>query len=383
MLVKANTNFALDLLRELRSEDPGDNVFFSPLSVSTALAMTLNGARGSTWDAMAHTLGLSGMTQIDINAAYRDLLVSLTGADAGVSLSTANSVWVDSFLQPYVKKIFTGSLSSDYLTELFTRDFGDPSTASDINGWVKDKTSGKIDKLIDTLSPDDVMVLLNAIYFKGDWTIQFDPSKTINEPFKLEGESTATVNMMHAQESDVRLGYYRGDGFQIARLPYGREKIAMYIFLPNENSSLTSMLGTLDQKTFEEALTAAKISNEELALSMPKFKVEYGVKRLNDVLTNMGMGIAFDPNAADLSGIADVSTGKLYLGFVDHKAVVEVNEQGTEAAAVTSVGIKLMGMPTIIPFKVDRPFLFVIRDDRSSSVLFMGAITDPTQAISP
>ncbi len=382
-LVSANNGFALRLLRELRSEDSGKNVFYSPISVSTALAMTLNGAGGVTRTDMARTLGLEGMALSEVNAGYRDLLASLSGADAGVTLSAANSVWADSYFQPNVNKTFTGSLGTYYGAEFFTRSFSDPATVTDINAWVSGKTSGKIDKLVDNLSPMDVMVLLNAIYFKGDWTTQFDASKTAPGTFYLDGGGEVTVDMMHTPEYAIDLGYYEGEGYQVARLPYGREKIAMYIFLPEGNNTLSGMIGSIDLDSFESALTGADSWASELTFTMPKFKLEYGVKRLNNALTNLGMGVAFDPYLADLSGIAKLQGQNLYIGYVDHKAVVEVNEQGTEAAAATSVGIRVTSAPATTPFNVNRPYLFVIRDDRSGSILFLGAMTDPTQVTSP
>jgi len=381
-LVSANTGFALELLRELRSEDTGKNVFYSPLSVSTALSMTLDGARGSTQESMMKTLGLSGMNQVEVNAAYQDLLASLTGADAGVSLSMANSVWVDSSFQPSVNKAFSDDLSNSYAAQFYTRSFSDPATITDINSWVSGKTAGKIDKLVDSLNPEDVMVLLNAIYFKGNWSTQFDPARTAKEAFHLDGGKTSSVDMMHlgVQDYDTKYGYYAGNGYGVARLPYGRDKIAMYVFLPDTNSSLTVMLVQLNAAAMENALASASSSKRELALAMPKFKVEYGVKELNAALTKLGMDVAFDPSKADFTGIS--SRGGLYIDFVDHKAIIEVNEKGTEAAAATSVAIATSAHSQT-PFKVDHPFLFVIRDDRSGSILFMGAITDPTQASSP
>jgi len=380
-IVSANNGFALRLLAELQFEGRGSNVFFSPLSVSTALAMTLNGAGGSTRTDMAKTLGLEGMPLEAVNSGYRDLLASLDGADAGVTLSAADSVWADSGFQQYINKAFTGALSTYYGADFYSRPFGDPATVAFINAWVSGKTNGRIDKLVDSLSPMDVMVLLNAVYFRGDWTNQFDATKTAPAAFHLEGGGNVTVSMMHTKETDISLSYYAGDGYSVARLPYGRDKIAMYVFLPEDKVPLAAML--TDQEFLNRGISGASAETAKLTLSMPRFRVEYGVKRLNQALTNLGMGVAFDPYAADLSGIGRVPGENLYIGFVDHKAFVDVNERGTEAAAATSVGIRVTSVPATIPFDVDRPFLFVVRDDRSGTILFMGAITDPTQAASP
>ncbi len=377
-LVTGNTGFAIDLLRELRAEDPGKNVFFSPLSISTTLTMTLDGARGTTREAMVATLGLGEMTQAEVDAAYHDLLASLTGADAGVTLSTANSVWVDSAFQPSVNKTFSDDLGSYYAADFYTRKFSDPATVADINNWVSGKTSGRINRLIDKLYPEDVMALLNAIYFKGDWKEPFDASKTAKGIFRLDLGANITVNMMYAKYTDLKYRYYDGDGFQVARLPYGRDKIAMYVFLPDTNSSLTAMLERLDVATLDDVF-----SNQVprlLVLSLPRFNVEYGIKELNAALTNLGMGVAFDTSKANFTGIS--KGGGLSIDFVNHKAMIDVNEEGTEAAASTVVVIQTSSSIPI-PFYIDRPFLFMIRDDRSGSILFMGAITDPTQVTSP
>jgi serpin B len=175
--------------------------------------------------------------------------------------------------------------------------------------------------------------------------------------------------------------YYSDDSVQVARLPYGRDKIAMYVLLPEEGTNLDSFIQTLEQERLDSILT--RMSVIELELQLPKLKLEYGKKRLNDALISLGMGVAFDKESANFKGIASVDPGNLFISFVDHKAVVEVNEKGTEAAAVTNIGIRLSSFQiTTHKFVVNRPYLFMIRDDRSGSILFMGKILDPTQHIS-
>ncbi len=378
-LVHANTGFAFKIFKELMVEDKGKNIFISPLSISTALAMAYNGAGGSTKIDMAGTLELSYGDLGDVNEGYLVLLESLEGADEQVSLAIGNSAWMDEDFEPSVYPTFIEGLSNFYDGEIFTRDFGDPGTIDDVNGWISDETNDKIDKMISEIDPEIVMFLINAIYFKGDWTTEFDEAETREGDFFLPDGEVVRPEMMSTKG---KFSYYSGEDFKIARLPYGRDKIAMYILLPDEDESLESLLDVLDQTTFDEFLSRLSPVND-LKVKLPKFKLEYGTKRLNDALINLGMGVAFDIGAANFSGIAPLDQGNLYIDFVDHKAFIEVNEQGTEAAAATVVGIALSSAPMETTFYADRPFFFVIRDDRSGSILFMGSIVNPLQSTSP
>jgi serpin B len=378
-LVAANSRFAIKIFKELIKEDADKNIFISPLSISTALAMTSNGAEGSTSQAMAETLEFTGMTREELNENYITLIESLESVDADVKLSIANSVWTKEEFSKAVKESFTQKLKDYYQSELFTRDFNDPKTVDEINKWISDETNDKIDKMIDEIDPQVVMFLINAIYFKGDWTNPFDEAKTHTDDFTLTDGSKIQVDYM-SNKADFK--YYNGTNYQAVRLPYGRDKIAMYVFLPNEDTDVDTFIETLDQSKLDEDFN--RYTTMEIDLNLPKFKLEYGVKRLNDALINLGMGIAFNPGKANFTGIAPVeSSNNLYIGFVDHKAFVEVNEKGTGAAAVTVVGIELTSMPTTINFIVDKPFVFVIRDDRSGSNLFMGKIVNPLETESP
>jgi serine protease inhibitor len=375
-LVSANTQFAFNLFRELVAEDGDKNIAISPLSVSLALAMTYNGAGGTTRDAMAHTLGFNSMTLDDINQAYLDLIESLENADQAVQLLIANSVWTRSEFAPLVKASFIDQLTSSYQGEMFTRDFGNPQTISEINGWVDKHTEGKIDDIIHELSSELVMLLINAIYFKGTWIVEFDEADTHKQNFFLPDGDTSEVDMM---ATTGNFSYASRPTCQIARLPYGRDKVAMYIFLPHEGIALDAFIAGLNQTTHDEYLST--LAPADLTVKLPKFEVEYGVKRLNNVLRTLGMDIAFQPSAANFSNIASTAPENLYISFVDHKAIVEVNEQGTEAAAATSVGVGITSVsPSVVSFIVDRPFYFEIRDDRSGTILFMGKMLNPAGA---
>jgi len=377
-IVSANTGFSLRILNELQREQKGKNIFISPLSISIALAMAYNGANTTTKEAMAKTLGLEGMSDEKINNGFKDLIESLKNADNSVTLNIGDSTWIRSTFATQVKSGFTKAVESYFGSNVYSRSFDDPKTITEINSWVNTQTKGKISKIIDQIDSDMVMFLINAIYFKGDWIKQFDASLTKPGDFTTADGNFVRTDMMH---NDGSYSYYADDKVQVIRLPYGRDKIAMYVFLPKEGVNLDQFLQNLDENELNSYLK--QLSASQLELQLPKLQLEYGKVDLKDALVELGMGIAFDRNAADFSGIADVKPENLYIAFVDHKAVIDINEKGSEAAAVTNIGIGVTSVPVRTSFKVDKPYLFVMRDDRSGSILFMGKITDPTQKISP
>jgi serine protease inhibitor len=371
-LVSSNTRFALNIFKELSTEDANENIFISPLSISIALSMIYNGAEGTTRDAMARALQLGNMNLDEINEGYLNLIESLENADKLVTLNIADSIWIRDSFEPYIRQDFTQKLNEYFGSEVFCRDFGDPQTPDEINGWISNKTEGKIDKMVDGISPELVMFLINAIYFKGEWVTSFNESATKEADFFLSNGSTVEADMMSTKGN---FSFYEGADFKAARFPYGRDKIAMYVFLPNSDVTLDSFVESLSQDALENYLNKFSMV-KGLEVEFPKFKLEYGVKRLNDALEKLGMGIAFDPNNANFSGIAPA---QLYIDYVNHKAVIEVNEKGTVAAAVTVGGISATAVPAEPrTFNVNRPFFFVIRDDRSGTILFMGEVENPT-----
>ena len=302
------------------------------------------------------------------------MIESLVNVDQAVELLIGNSVWITEELEPIVKPSFIERVETSFDGEIFTRDFGNQHTVSEINGWVDERTEGKVKEIVQQLDPELAMLLMNAIYFKGEWKITFDEAQTQKQDFFLADGNTVTVDTMTTSGG---FSYYSGKSCEIVRLPYGRDKVAMYVFMPKEGISLDSFIANLNQTAHDEYIS--KLNHiDGLTVSLPKFEVEYGVKRLNSSLQKMGMEIAFDPIAANFVGIAptaQVGLPPLYISYVDHKAIVEVNEKGTEAAAATSVGIGWMSMP--LSFVVNRPFFYEIRDDRSGSILFMGATLNP------
>ena len=366
-LVDANTGFGFNIFRKLTAEDGDSNVFISPLSILLALSMTYNGSVGETNLGMAEALGFSEFDLEELNSGFHDLLVSIMNADSDIELSIANSIWYK--LGYNINQDFIDRNKKYYSSEVNEIDFTKPGVLDTINGWIEDETKGKIEKMLDVIPPDAVMYLINAIYFKGNWTNPFNEDLTVDDDFYLPDGTTKKVPMM-SQEGNF--AYFNGDGFSAVKLPYGQEKMAMFIILPDEGVEIDSVIESLDEESWN--LIMQSFSGTEVSLIMPKYKMEYGVKRLNDVLTNLGMGIAFSPEA-DFSGI---SPGIL-ISQVLHKAVIEVNEKGSEAAAATVVEMVESAMePTeIVQFIVNRPFFFTISDDRSGSILFMGKVVEP------
>jgi serine protease inhibitor len=366
-LIHSNTQFGFKIFNQLILEDKDQNIFISPLSILLALAMTYNGAVGDTSLAMADALEFTGFDLEELNTGFKDLMTSIENADYEIELAIANSIWMN--LGFKAREDFIERNNKYYSSEIREIDFADAGTVDTINGWIAGKTSNKIKKMLDAIPADAVMYLINAIYFKGNWTDEFDGGMTADDDFYLADGSTKKVLMMNKWQE---LPYYAGDGYSAVRLPYGQEKFSMYIILPDKGESLDSLISSLDADGWEEITDS--FSERQVELSMPKYKMEYGIKLLNDVLIDMGMGIAFGPDA-DFSGIRE----DIFISRVLHKAVIEVNEKGSEAAAATVVEMVETAIEVEEPveFTVNRPFFFVIADDRSGSILFMGKVMEP------
>lgn len=354
----ASTRFGFDLLAELVGEAPGENVFMSPLSVFLALAMTYNGAAGTTQAAVAEALRLGELNRDLLNGGSAELIHALHSRAPELELSIANSLWARQDVE--FLEAFLDSNRSYFGAEVRSVPF-DQATVDAINRWVFLKTKGKIERIIDELDPNDVMVLLNAVYFKGAWEFPFDEEQTEEQAFHLAGGTEVQVPMMRQQR---RFQYLRGDDFQAVALPY-KGGVSMFVFLPDRQSSLEQLLGTLDAVRWAKWMDAFQEAAGEIAL--PRFKLEFEAV-LNGALSRMGMEEAF--GAADFTAMSPANPA---IREVRHKAVVEVNEAGTEAAAVTSVALNESG----VGFVVDRPFFFAIRDDDTETLLFVGAVYEP------
>lgn len=364
-VIRASNSFAFDLLREVNRDEQDGNIFISPLSASMALGMTMNGARGETFHAMVGTLGFAGLSQPEINASYRSLIDLLRGLDPKVQILVANSVWyADSFR---FEQAFFDTTRTYFDAEVAGLDFGDPRSVDRINAWVEEQTRGKITSILEAINPYDVMYLINAIYFKGDWTTQFARSETRAASFlDSSGQrEVGTVQMMHRQGP---IQHYRGDGFEAADLPYGGGAFSLTVILPDRGVDVNAALESLSSERWSAMVEGFAEANLEIHL--PKFRLEYE-KQLEDPLTALGMGIAFT-GAADFSGM---SPAGLSITEVLQKTFINVDEEGTEAAAVTKVTMGVTSGPPA--FVVNRPFVFAIRERFSGSILFMGKMMLP------
>jgi len=368
-LVRGNSAFAFELLRKTCGSGETRNLFISPLSVSVALAMTYNGASGKTADEMATVLGFEGIDLGELNQSMADLTTVLEQVDSTVQLTVANSLWGRKEFA--FRPDFLQRNAAFYRAETQSLDFADPGAPVVINGWVNRSTQGLIDKIIDAIPRDAMLYLINAIYFKGRWQTAFDPTVTSDGPFHLADGNEKIVPMMN-QSGSFR--YAESEGVQVVRLPYGTGRMGMYIFLPAGAHGLGGFLTGLDDRVFIEWMS--RLAPREGNVLVPRFKMEYECG-LVPTLRALGMRDAFDASTADFSGMSDAA---LCVSEVKHKAVVEVNEEGTKAAAVTSVEMKATSIrepADRFSFIANRPFFFVIRDDATGTLLFMGALYDP------
>lgn len=365
-VVQSQTTFGWNLFRTIVSQEPDTNCFISPLSVSMALGMTYNGSNGDTREAMEDVLAVQGLSPEQINQAYRGLIDVLESLDPQVTMEIANSIWYRRGFT--VKSTFQALCSKYFDAAIKDLDFEDPNSVDVINSWVNDNTRGKIPKILDLIKPSDVMFLIDAIYFKAQWTYRFDPESTSPGPFHVSDGETMTCNFMHQHAT---YPYGHGDHFEAIKLDYGNRQFAMIVLLPTEGYTADQVLEGMDDAHWNAML--ASFFGAELDLVMPKFKQEYTIK-LNDALTAMGMGIAFSRSEADFSGISE--NQQLFIDNVMHKTFVQVDEEGTEAAAVTSVTIGTTALPPV-SFVVNRPFVFVITDEHTHAIAFVGKIVRP------
>jgi serpin B len=371
-VVAGNNQFAFDLYAHLAKEK--GNIFLSPSSISTALAMTYAGARGQTAEEMAKTLHFT-LDSTRLHPAFAALLREwkAEGKKPGYQLSIANALWGQKgfgFLPD-----FLNLTRQDYGAGLIEVDFAHnvELARKTINEWVEEQTRDKIKELFKPgmLSTDTRLALTNAVYFKGDWAAPFQKNQTSDQDFQLTAQDKARVPSM------FRTGHYRyadGGTFQALELPYKGNDLSMLVLLPGKVDGLADLEQKLSARGLQDWL--GKLRSQEVAVTLPRFKTtrEY---RLNDVLAAMGMPSAFNADRADFSGMNGTGP-RLFISVVVHKAFVDVNEQGTEAAAATGVGIALAAAPVKRQiFRADHPFLFLIRDNRSGSILFLGRVIDP------
>jgi len=377
-----NNRFAFDLYRQIAGDpaSAGKNIFFSPYSISSALAIAYEGARGATADEMGSVLHLPENETLR-RAGFAGLDAALNGGDETYTLRTANALWAEEtypFLPAYVD-----AAERWYGANVTNLDFAGDSEASrqTINRWVEEKTEERIRDLLPAGSVDSMtrLVITNAIYFKGTWVKQFDPAETTEEEFRVSPGEAVRVPMMHRTDEDAVYGYAETGTLQVLRMPYAHgngTELSMLVLLPKEEN-LTAAEEALDP----EAIAALResLADQRVRVVFPKFTLEAEYS-LPSTLAAMGMPTAFSGDA-DFSGMG--GTDDLLISDVVHKAFVDVNEEGTEAAAATGVVMNLKGAPggdTTPVFRADHPFVFLIVEEGSDTVLFAGRVANPESA---
>lgn len=375
-LVTADNRFAFALLKTFAAQrSAGANVFISPLSIGMALGMTVNGTAGATRDSMLAALQLPGAALDTVNQGYRGVIDLLAGLDPSVTFTLANSIWYLQGAAP--SQAFLGDVGTWFDATVRALDFTSPGAVTTINAWVNAQTRGRIPTLVDTVDPSTVLFLADAIYFKGSWTQQFDPSLTHDAPFDLRAGGTVQASTMtHADAAPAR--FYAGDGVTVVDLPYGGRAWSMTLVLPDTPAGIDSLPAALTADRWNAWMAA--LDTEAVIVTMPKFQLSDRAD-LVPVLTALGMGIAFcDGGDADFSRAYPGSRpGDYCISQAEHKTWVDVDEEGTEAAAATGIGV----VPTAMPagprhVVIDRPFLVAIRERLSGTILFIGRVMDPT-----
>ncbi|MDR2234039.1 MAG: serpin family protein [Tannerella sp.] len=361
--------FGMDFLAAaLAEESDKENVVISPLSLNMALAMVWNGAAGETRTAIQEAMGMSNYQVEEVNAYFKKMKEALLETDPSTQLALANSIWAREGF-PFKESFFEINRQW-YDAKVSELDFADPKSVEIINQWCSDNTNGLIDKMIESIPDDLVMYLMNALYFKGTWSegYGFVKSDTKDADFQKESGETVKVKMMGQMSQQP---YYADENLSLTSLPYGNGAFRMVFVLPQHNVSFVTMIERLQTPDYLiNCLNSAVM--RDVNLFVPRFKIEYEIDLVKP-LKRLGVGVAFEPFVADFSEMSDML---LYISEAKQKIYIEVNEEGTEAAAVTSIGISFssVGPPQPVMFTADRPFLFLIQEKSSGAVLFTGKI---------
>jgi serpin B len=367
-ITSSDNSFGFKLFATINGSQQNKNVFISPFSVSMAFGMLLNGANGPTLDSLEQALGDAGMSLSDINSAYENSSAFLTTLDSRVTLLSANSIWYRIGFP--VLPTFLSVNKTYFNADVDALDFTLPSAAQSINNWVDTKTNGKIPTIIDgSIPPAVVMYLINAVYFKGAWTHAFDTANTKAAPFTCADGSVTPCNFMSQQNT---FAYYADSTLQAIDLPYGDRSFSMTVVLPAVGTSIDQFASSLTQQQWNAIIN--KLDSVKVDLYLPKFTLDFS-KSLKSDLAALGMGIVFDPVRADLSRVSQ--GGGIYVSDVIHKTYVDVNEEGTEAAAVTVITVVTTVMIENPVMRIDHPFIFAIREHQSGTILFIGKVDSP------
>ena len=366
-LVAANNAFAFDFIKAHSHFATEANYMISPVSLSLALGMAYNGAAGDTKKAFEDMMHYNDLP-LDINDFNRALIDHLSSSDKVSLMEIANSIWVNEGFP--VKNAFLNQNEISYDAEIQNLDFFNPESLDIINGWVSQKTHDKIPTILDSIDPNAVLYLINALYFNAQWKYAFDKEYTKPSSFQKADGTRVSVEKMHVSE---HFPYYANESFSSVVLPYANDQYQMTIILPNYPQSTEEIIASIDLEWWN-AWQADYDTTYEVTVALPKFKSEYS-KKLNDELKFLGIENAFS-SQANFSNISDIST---FISFVLQKTFIDVNEEGTEAAAVTVIGFEYTSIeqPPLINFDVDRPFLYFITDQATGAICFMGKVGEP------
>jgi len=367
---QANNEMGFQMLKVLDSEEPDKNIFISPLSISSAISMTSNGAEGETKQEIYEALHVSGLDEEKLNEQYKNLLLKLVRSDNKLQLSIANAIYHRQELNP--KSDFIGQAEDNFQSKVEALDFEDPSAKDEINQWVADQTEDRIKNIISNISSQDVMFLINTIYFKGPWSQPFLENSTHSGTFFPDSNTQEDVDMML---HDSQFRYLDRPDFQASTLLIGKDEpaFAMDIILPKSGKRPADLIPSLSAEFFDSLIRDLQ-QETRLMVIFPKMEIEYE-KEMKETMESLGMVKAFRENAADLSGI--VESSNLFISRIKHKTFLKIEEGGLEAAGATSVGVSLTSVPPTL--RVDRPFLLMIRDLESSTILFLGKIMNPNE----
>lgn len=367
-IIEADQQFAFELLREVYSLSDEDNIMISPLSVSYALGMALNGSAGATFDAFYDVLHFGDLTNAEVNESYKDLMDQLVHLDEKVEFTIANSIWYK--MEYNVLEEFVSTNKTWFDAEVRELDFSNTRSVDIINGWIEDKTNDKIPDMLDAIPSDAVMYLVNAIYFNAKWKYEFEKSKTAEGLFHLKDGGKHRTDFMKVNGS---FNYTRTDDFSAVELPYGDSTFSMVLMLPSGEKTPGDIISEMDITKWGKWFEASMMTN--IQVELPKFKYDFK-DLLNDPLKKLGLGVAFS-GFADFSRINPVAD--LYISRVIHQTFIDVQEEGTEAAAATVVEIRetSAGGDYTPIFRADKPFLYVIKENSTGAIMFIGTVGKP------
>lgn len=369
-LVEADQSFSLEMFREVVKQDETENIFISPLSISMALGMTLNGAKEETFEEIQHTLNFKDLEMQEINEGYQQLIEDISNADPDVQAEIANSLWNKEGFE--INDEFRNALQTYFEAEARELDFSDPEAVDIINGWIAEKTHDKITEMLDEIPASAVMYLINAVYFNGAWKYEFDPEETKERIFNLEDGEQVQVEMMSQRNT---YAHYQSDVVQMIDVPYGDSLFTLTLMMPTDaNTPLNEFIESeLTQENLQNWY--GQLSTEEVDLILPKVELEYKVT-LNEMLQALGMNAAFS-DGANFSGIN--SDPSLQISRILHQTYLKMDEVGTEAAGVTIVEFVITSInPNTKPvYRFDRPYVMILREQSTGAILFVGKIMNP------